>query len=197
MNSVISPSPTSRAGPAIADTVDGDFLDFAGERYFVIRNVERMEPFFMSVVSAYDHWLFASSSGGLTSGRVSPETALFPYTPVDRLHDDANSAGPRTILRVGKGPDAVYWEPFNLERQGLFATSCNLYKNTLGNKLCYEEVNHDLDLVFDQKGLVVFGPWLIGQRAGNRIGKVFAEPRVEFFGEMRRERIQHLEQFHH
>jgi len=148
MNSVISPSSTSRAGPDIADTVDGDFLDFAGERYFVIRNVERMEPFFMSVISAYDHWLFASSSGGLTAGRVSPETALFPYTPVDRLHDNANSAGPRTILRVGKGPDAVYWEPFNLERQGLFATSCNLYKNTLGNKLCYEEVNHDLELVF-------------------------------------------------
>jgi hypothetical protein len=42
----------------------------------------------------------------------------------------------------------LYWEPFNLEQKGAFATSCNLYKNTLGNKLCYEEVNHDLDLVF-------------------------------------------------
>jgi hypothetical protein len=148
MNSVISPDPGLQVGPAIADSVDGSFLDFAGERYFVIRNVERMAPFFMSVVSAYDHWLFASSSGGLTAGRVSPEIALFPYTTVDKLHDNANSAGPRTILRVGKGSNALYWEPFNLEKKGAFATSCNLYKNTLGNKLCYEEVNHDLDLVF-------------------------------------------------
>ena len=90
----------------------------------------------MSVVSAYDHWLFASSSGGLTAGRVAPETALFPYTTVDKLHDNANSAGPRTILRVGQGSNAVHWEPFNLEQKGFFATSCNLYKNTLGNKLC-------------------------------------------------------------
>ena len=148
MNSVISPDPGLPLGSAVADTIDGSFLDFAGERYFVIRNVERMEPFFMSVVSAYDHWLFASSSGGLTAGRVSPETALFPYTTVDKLHDNANSAGPRTILRIGKGSNTLYWEPFNLEQKGAFATSCNLYKNTLGNKLCYEEVNHDLDLVF-------------------------------------------------
>jgi len=45
MNSVISPDPGLQVGPAIADSVDGSFLDFAGERYFVIRNVERMAPF--------------------------------------------------------------------------------------------------------------------------------------------------------
>ena len=148
MNSVISTAPGIQIGSDAAGTVDGGFLDFAGERYYVIRNVERMQSFFISVISADDHWLFASSSGGLTAGRVSPETALFPYTTVDKLHDSGNSAGPRTILRVGKGADAIYWEPFNLEQRRLFATTCNLYKNTLGNKLCYEEVNHDLDLVF-------------------------------------------------
>jgi hypothetical protein len=145
---VISSAEGLQVGSNTADHTDSGFLDFAGERYFVIRNVERMEPFFISVISAHDHWLFASSSGGLTAGRVSPETALFPYTTVDKLHDNANSAGPRTILRIGKGSNTLYWEPFNLEQKGAFATSCNLYKNTLGNKLCYEEVNHDLDLVF-------------------------------------------------
>jgi hypothetical protein len=148
MNSVISPAQGKQIGADAADTVDGSFLDFAGERYYVIRNVECMKPFFISVISAHDHWMFASSNGGLTAGRVSPETALFPYTTVDKLHDSGNSAGPRTILRVGKGADAVYWEPFNLEQKRLFATTCNLYKNTLGNKLCYEEINHDLDLAF-------------------------------------------------
>jgi hypothetical protein len=148
MNSVISSAQGLEVGRDSADTIDGGFLDFAGERYYVIRNVERMEPFFISVISAHDHWLFASSNGGLTAGRVSPETALFPYTTVDKLHDNGNSAGPRTILRVGKDTDAIYWEPFNLEQKGLFTTTCTLYKNTLGNKLCYEEVNHDLNLVF-------------------------------------------------
>ncbi len=40
------------------------------------------------------------------------------------------------------------WEPFNLERDGDFNTTRNLYKNVLGNKLRFEEFNHDLKLVF-------------------------------------------------
>ena len=130
------------------DDVQGEFLDFAGERYFAIHNVDQMAPFFVSVVSADDHWMFASSTGGLTAGRVSPETALFPYITVDKLHDSANSTGPRTILRVGSGAKAIYWQPFNREQRGQFKSSCNLYKNTLGNKLCFEEINHDLKLAF-------------------------------------------------
>ena len=131
-----------------ATEVNGEFLDFAGERYYVIRNVEQMASFFISLVSADDHWLFASSTGGLTAGRVSPATALFPYITVDKLHDSVNNTGPRTIVRVGVGDDALYWEPFNAEQRGRFATSCNLYKNALGNKLCYEELNYDLELAF-------------------------------------------------
>jgi len=131
-----------------ATAVNGEFLDFAGERYYVIRNVEQMAPFFVSVISANDHWLFASSTGGLTAGRISPANALFPYVTVDKLHDCAGNTGPRTILRVGSDADAAYWEPFNAEQQGRFETRCNLYKNMLGNRLCYEEINHDLELAF-------------------------------------------------
>ena len=130
------------------DDVQGEFLNFAGERYFVIHNVDQMAPFFVSVVSADDHWMFASSTGGLTAGRVSPETALFPYITVDKLHDSGNSTGPRSLLKVGSGANAVYWEPFNREQRGRFKSSCNIYKNTLGNKLCFEEINHDLKLAF-------------------------------------------------
>ena len=130
------------------EEVQGEFLNFAGDRYFAIRNVDQMAPFFVSVISANDHWLFASSTGALTAGRVSPETALFPYITVDKLHDSANSTGPRTVLRIGSGANAVYWEPFNSEQRGRYASSCNLYKNTLGNKLCFEEINHELKLAF-------------------------------------------------
>jgi len=148
MNSVLSPSAAVNGRPTNTRTVEGEFRDVDGERYYVIRNVDQMAPFFISVISAYDHWLFASSTGGLTAGRISPETALFPYITVDKLHDCANSTGPRTIVRVGTGEHAVYWEPFNLERRGRDALHCNLYKNTLGNKLCFEEINHELELAF-------------------------------------------------
>ena len=58
-------------------------MTLEGERYYAINNVDQMAPFFVSVVSSGDHWLFISSTGGLTAGRVSPETMLFPYITVD------------------------------------------------------------------------------------------------------------------
>ncbi len=135
-------------GSPMTAAVAGEFVDVDGERYYVIRNVDRMPPFFVSVVSSADHWLFVSSSGGLTAGRVSPETALFPYRPVDQIHDCHPHTGCKTILRVGLPGRQLLWEPFNREHDGRFATSRNLYKSVLGNKLCFEEINHDLDLGF-------------------------------------------------
>jgi hypothetical protein len=119
-----------------------------GDRYYAIRNVHNMAPFFVSVVSADDHWLFVSSTGGVTAGRVSPETALFPYETVDRLHLSANDAGPKTIVRVNDASGQRVWEPFNTEHRRRYAIRRNLYKNALGNRLCFEEINDDLGLVF-------------------------------------------------
>ena len=128
--------------------VSGDFMDIAGERYYAIRNVDKMEPFFISVISGTDHWLFISSTGGLTAGRVSPETALFPYITVDKIHESTTHTGSKTILRVTLNGKRYNWEPYNREQDGRFAVSRNLYKNRLGSKLCFEEINHDLKLAF-------------------------------------------------
>ena len=136
------------AGYRAGDSVSGEFVTFAGERYYAIRNVDRMAPFFISVISSADHWLFVSSTGGLTAGRVSPETALFPYIPVDRVHESIPHTGPMTVLRIQADGRPQLWEPFNRESEARFAVSRHLYKNLLGNKLCFEEVNHDLKLTF-------------------------------------------------
>ena len=130
------------------DAVSGEFMEIAGERYYAIRNVDKMEPFFISVVSDTDHWMFISSTGGLTAGRVSPETALFPYITVDKIHESTSHTGSKTILRVKAKREHLYWEPFNREQDGRYAFTRNLYKNRLGNKLCFEEINHDLQLAF-------------------------------------------------
>ena len=131
-----------------SNAVSGEFIEHDGERYYAIHNVDKMAPFFISVISDSDHWLFVSSSGGLTAGRVSPETALFPYITVDKIHDSAVYTGSKTLLRVNVNGSGYEWEPFNRELDGLYTINRHLYKNLLGNKLCFEEINHDLQLVF-------------------------------------------------
>ena len=128
--------------------VSGEFITLAGERYYAIRNVDKMDPFFISLVSNSDHWLFISSTGGLTAGRVSPETALFPYITVDKIHESTPHTGSKTLISTLKDGLRQEWEPFNKGHDGRYATNRNLYKNLLGNKLCFEEINHDLQLAF-------------------------------------------------
>jgi hypothetical protein len=130
------------------DAVSGEFLTLAGERYYAIRNVDELPPFFVSLVSNSDHWLFISSTGGLTAGRVSPETALFPYVTVDKVHESWPHTGSKTLLRAEEGGKTREWEPFNRAHDGRYSTTRNLFKNVLGNKLCFEEINHDLGLAF-------------------------------------------------
>jgi len=59
----------------------GEYVTLQGERYYCIRHYDCMPPFFMSIVSSSDHWLFISSTGGLTAGRRNAESALFPTIP--------------------------------------------------------------------------------------------------------------------
>ncbi len=133
---------------ANSQKVSGEFVTFADERYYVVHNVDQMPAFFVSVISNEDHWLFASSTGGLTAGRVSPETALFPYVTVDKVHESSPHTGSKTVIRVDSSNGSQFWEPYNREQDALYSVSRNLYKNTLGNKLCFEEINHDLKLKF-------------------------------------------------
>ena len=132
MSTVISHSNTHSDATAASD-VSGAFVNRAGERFYCIRNVDDMPPFFVSVISSYDHWLFASSTGGLTAGRVSPDTALFPYITVDRIHESLAHTGPRTIVRLHHADVEHFWEPFNTEHAGRYETERNLYKNVFGN----------------------------------------------------------------
>tara|TARA_R110002153_G_scaffold19073_3_gene65919 strand:+ start:48591 stop:52037 length:3447 start_codon:yes stop_codon:yes gene_type:complete len=128
--------------------VNGKFIDMDGERYYVIYNAEKMPAFFISLVSDSDHWLFIASNGGLTAGRVSPEISLFPYVPVDRIYESNSHTGSKTLLKVNKCNKTYSWEPYNKDFNHQFSISQNLYKNTLGDKIYFEEVNHDLQLAF-------------------------------------------------
>ena len=128
--------------------VTGEFVTLADERYYRIGNVDRLAPFLISLVSDSDHWMFIASNGGLTAGRISPETALFPYVTVDKIYDSTAHTGSKTLLRAEKDGEQYDWEPFNKEHDRRYATTRNLYKSVLGDKLLFEEINHDLQLAF-------------------------------------------------
>jgi hypothetical protein len=123
-------------------------LKSKGEKWFKISNYDHQRPFFMNVVSDSNHWMFISSNGGLTAGRKNSEFALFPYYTVDKIIDFAETTGSKSIFRVGSGNSAKIWEPFSIRDEGRYEITRNLYKNKFGNKIRFEEVNHNLGLTF-------------------------------------------------
>ena len=128
--------------------VSGKFVSIDGEQYYQIENYDQMAPFFISVVSASDHWLFISSPGCLSAGRIRPENALFPYKSVDYIHENAENTGSKTIIKVQTENRCKQWEPFNLQHNNFYNIQRNMYKNIAGDKIIFEEINYDLQLSF-------------------------------------------------
>jgi hypothetical protein len=125
----------------------GEFVERDGESFYKISNYQAMRPFLISVVSGSNHWMFISSTGGLTCGRHSPESALFPYYTDDKLHDAHCTTGPQTAFLIDKGARVLLWKPLSQD-VSVYSVERNLYKNLPGNKLIFEEINHDLQLTF-------------------------------------------------
>jgi hypothetical protein len=115
---------------------------------YQIPEYDRLEPFLISITSESDLWMYASSAGGITAGRVDADHALFSYESVDRLHRGYGISGAATLLRVRRnGRPAVMWEPFACQSSHPFIER-NLYKSPLGNRLVFEEVHRQLGLIF-------------------------------------------------
>jgi len=123
-------------------------LTIDNEKYYQISNNDAMRPFFISIVSDSNHWMFISSNGGLTAGRKNSEYALFPYYTDDKITESADITGNKSIFKVSKGNQEFMWEPLAVRSLGSYSTTQNLYKNRYGNKIIFEEVNHDLELTF-------------------------------------------------
>jgi hypothetical protein len=127
-------------------TVRGEYVSLLGEPFYKIENYDAMEPFFMTIVSSSDHWLFISSNGGLSAGRGNADQALFPYYTEDKLTDNCETTGSKTILLVTRSQRTSIWEPFSTRQQGCYPIIRNLYKNVSGTALVFEEHNPDLGL---------------------------------------------------
>lgn len=128
--------------------VQGEFFTWEGQPWYQIRHYDQMPPFFFSVVSAEDHWMFLSSQGGLTAGRKDAEHALFPYLTDDKIRDSAEVTGGKTLLRVSRAGQATLWEPLCCRGEGRFRVQRTLAKCLWGHQVFFEEENLDLGLVF-------------------------------------------------
>ena len=132
----------------IQKDIKGELVRLGNENYYKISYYDRMRPFFMSIVSDSDHWMFISSNGGLSAGRKNAEHALFPYYTDDKITESAEITGSKSIFIVDNGQRKSLWEPFSIRNENIYDTRRNLYKNSYGNRILFEEVNHDLGLTF-------------------------------------------------
>jgi hypothetical protein len=139
--------------------VRGGIVDVEGEAFYRIDGLDRMPPFFLTVVSHSDHWLFLSSTGALTAGRRSPDRSLFPYTTDDEIHGSADRTGPKTLVLADRGGGTLLWEPFSGGWAGAYRIRRSLSKSVLGNQVVFEEHNLDLGLVFQYR-------WAFSERFG-------------------------------
>ncbi|MBL7693206.1 MAG: hypothetical protein JNK91_00075 [Ferruginibacter sp.] len=123
-------------------------VEINGELFYRIADTGAIRPFFMSIVSDSDHWLFLSSNGGISAGRKNTGFALFPYYTDDKITGTAETTGSKTIFRIHKNGERHTWEPFSVRSEARYRLQRNLYQNAWSNKIIFEEINDELGLAF-------------------------------------------------
>lgn len=128
--------------------IELDRVQIGNEHFLKISNSDSLRPFFMSIVSDSDHWMFIASNGGLSAGRKNAEYALFPYYTDDKITESVEITGSKTIFLVHREGTSQIWEPFSDRLSGTYQITRNLYKSIYGNKILFEETNVDFNLTF-------------------------------------------------
>ena len=124
-------------------TCSGSLVQEGKEAYYKIEGIENMEPFLMSVVSDSDLWMWVSSNGALTAGRIDADHAIFPYLTEDRIHKLVGYAGPVSLIMREEGET---WQPFGTEC--LPECRRSLSKHVLGNEVIFEEYHEKWKLLY-------------------------------------------------
>ena len=136
---------------------NGYFTTLDNEQFYKIENYDCMDDFFMTITSSSDIWNFCWSQGGITAGRIDCDHALFPYYTADKVSDAKSYTGSYTAIRIESenNREAILWEPFAslaaspaLRKNADKYIRRNIYKNTAGTEVCFEEINDQLKLAF-------------------------------------------------
>ena len=126
--------------------VVGDLARIAGVDCYRIEGVDEMDPFLMSVVSSSDLWMFISSRGTLTAGRIDADHAFLPYETDDRIHRAVGTAGPVTVIVRNIDGRRQVWRPLDTRRDWPIQRS--LSKAVLGDRVVFDETNLEWGLTY-------------------------------------------------
>ena len=116
MNTTVSNQDIS----AISNHIKVELITINNETFYKISNSHLMRPFFMTIVSDSDHWMFISSNGGLTAGRKNAEFSIFPYYTDDKITELAEISGSKSIFRIHKNNKIHLLEPFSIRQEGMY-----------------------------------------------------------------------------
>lgn len=125
---------------------NGSVIKIDGDLWYKIENYDSIPPFFMTITSSSDIWNFIWSTGALSAGRKDSGFAIFPYYTCDKIDDFKNNAGPFAAVKVKRDDGIYYWEPF--ATTPAYKVQRNLYKNSQGSHIIFEEINSELNLTF-------------------------------------------------
>lgn len=126
-----------------------------GREFVAIQGLEKFDPFFLNLVTVSNQWFFCSSHGSLSAGRQSPETSLFPYLTVDKIHENWNTTGSYTAISC----EGELWHPFWPVSAHSAEVRRRLLKSVLGEELIFEEYHEALQLRFTYR-------WQISEKFG-------------------------------
>ena len=129
------------------ESVKGKFTKIDGREFYEIENYDKLDPFLFTLAASNDIWIYLSSNGGVTAGRMSAERAFFPYLTEDRLYHSTDT-GAKTIVKVTKDGKTSLWQPFTNAYIEGYQTTRNLDKSVIGNEVIFEEINHCLGITF-------------------------------------------------
>lgn len=109
--------------------------------------MQSMPDFLMNIVSPQDQWMYITSNGALTAGRVDADNVLFPYYTQDKLMDLESTTGSLTHIRIA-GDNPGTWTPFSKDRSQYPIIDRTLYKSQEGNEVIFQETHEQLGLQF-------------------------------------------------
>lgn len=132
----------------MAATPSGSFVTYGNDTYYEIADCDAMQPFFISLASDDDLWMYISSTGALTCGRQNPDKSFFPYDTDDQIMVSGEQTGPKTIIRIMQSGKYKVWEPFSDRQAGTYDITRAVAKSVIGNRLRFTETNHTLGLRF-------------------------------------------------
>ncbi len=128
----------------------GRVIERGEDSYYRIDDYDAVPPFLVSLTSPANHWMYLSTTGGITAGRKNADHAIFPYTTSDRVADSATTTGGVTVLLVQHDGYQLRWEPFSRALDGIYTVRRSVEKSAAGNIITFEENNLDLGLTFRQ-----------------------------------------------